>query len=208
MSKVSNLVLALAMCLPCLVLAAPSDEGGSSFIDQGKFAIGIETFSRTDAEVERDGPGTDYKADVITGNYAFDIGYMVIPALQLRLGYSLQTSETKFADSDSSFEDSETSIEPGFRYYFQASPILFPFATFTYALTTEESDDSDESTEGTEMRAGGGLLVALGGGQGGFAAASVEYVSSETTFETEYSSGETTRTFGGLRTQLILGLYF
>jgi hypothetical protein len=212
MSKRMILILALLMCTVLSAQAAPSNEGGPAFLEQGKFAIGIETFNRDSRESEIEYGGSTFKAERDTTTYAFEIGYMVIPALQLRLGYSLESRETKDEGSDDTNESSETSIKPGFRYYVQASPTLFPFGTVSYALTSEEDDDFDETMDGTEMSAGVGMLVALGGGQGGFAAASVEYVSSEETREGGQASVsgtfETTRTYAGLRTQLILGLYF
>ena len=52
MWMVTKLALALVVCLPCTVLAAPSNVWGSSFIDKGKFANGIKTFGRNSCETE------------------------------------------------------------------------------------------------------------------------------------------------------------
>ena len=205
MWKLTNLVLALAVCLPCSVLAAPSDSRGPSFIDQGKFAVGIESFTRNSLEVDSDNKSRSSGASLkssVDSFYAFEIGYMVIPSLQLRLGCSLVSKEKQY-DAPDNEEISETSIEPGLRYYVQASPTLFPFATVSYALNLEEYGDVE--AEGTEMSVGAGMLIALGGGQGGFAAASLEYVSSQ---RTDNSAREATETFVGFQTQLILGLFF
>jgi len=203
------------------VQAAPTKTSGPAFLQQGKFSIGVKTFTRASEEVDNSdsdsgfGSDSDSKQESTTSIYSLVAGYMVTPGLQVRLGVSLGSTESD--DGYSKAESSRTIIEPGLRYYFQLSPNLFPFVGAHYGLISGTSADeedgygsSESDIEGSSMTGGGGLLFALGGARGGYASLSLDYASSERTrtYDDEYSDDEDKTKSSGFLTQIILGVYF
>ena len=205
MTNVNCLIAVLAVCAPLIGVAGPSNGGGPAFLEQGKVAIGIETFGNQTTEVELEDEYDSSSSELESSAYSVEFGYMIFEALQVRVGYG-STSE-KYDDGDTEYTTSR--IEPGVRYFFKSSPHLYPFVSFRYAMLEKDREfeplresGGDSTVEGTELAYGGGVLLALGGSKGGFASFSLDAVSSEE----ERSSS--TRTFSGLKTQLVLGLYF
>jgi len=195
--KTSGILTVLIMVsIPLITQARPSMSGSSytdseaapsapkktvksgpiGFGSQGKFVLEVPLFDHSSAEIttENDEDENDLKVDSTASVYRVNLGYMIVPHLQVRAGFGLASQTYKVQDSDNEYESDGSTLSVGARYYFNVGDGVYPLVGGEYITTTETTPlDSDREieTETTAKSVGAGLLYALGGPSGGFMSA-------------------------------------
>lgn len=194
---------AAALALPSAAMAFKLQK--PEFPEGGTFTFGGNlNFASTTTEIELEGVDATGEVSTTAFGIAPQIGYFVIPNLEIgvRLGYQSTTTEPKGGD------ESETS---GFNvglygaYYFRflERNALYPYVgvAFDYLSLTPEAEDTEIS--GTDIRPGIGLALAIGSRTGGFMKLGIDYQIRSTTTEVDGDEASNESTSG-----VVVGLGF
>lgn len=193
---------AAALALPSAAMAFKLQK--PEFPEAGTFTFGGNlNFAATTNEREVDGVDGTSEESVTAFGIQPQIGYFVIPNLEIgvRLGYQSTTTEPEEGDEE---ETSGFNVGLYGAYYFRflERNALYPYVgvAFDYFSQTPGEDTEDS---GTDIRPGIGLALAIGSRTGGFMKLGIDYQIRSLTREFDGDEVHTDSTSG-----VVVGLGF
>jgi hypothetical protein len=171
---------------------------GATLAGGGAAAVGGAVLSFNNINPDDDNDDNDTSGFGIAPN----IGYFVIPNLEISVGLAYASNSVGDADA------SAFAFAPAVRYYLSnlKNKGVFPYfgLGFAYLQQTVPGQDKDLDITGSDITIGAGLTQALGGRQGATIAIGLEYHVGKTKADIDGAKEEN---FGGLMLGVRFGAY-
>ena len=211
MKKLLVAIAALGLAsIPAAATAKLGNITKPSFGEKGTLTIGATLAGGSSAAVggallsfnNINPDDDDNDNDTSSFGIAPNIGYFVIPNLEISVGLAYASNSVGKSDS------SALAFAPAVRYYLSnlKKKGMFPYfgLGFAYLQQTIPGGDKDIDVTGSDITIGAGLTQALGGRQGATIAVGLEYYVGKTKV---YVDGAKEVNFGGLMLGVRFGAY-